>query len=463
LDISLTGRPALSACPSEVDGAVTWHASRMVEPRVVPRWLLVPGALAFAVSVGSYLQVARVEGPQLSDPDIEVYVQAGSAFRHGLGVYDMAFTAGHWPFTYPPVTLLAFAPLSFLSATHAMVLMNALTVVALVGVALLSLRLAGLRGTPGLIGAALGVAAVALWLEPVQANLDDGQLNMLLALLVLADLNLPDRHRLKGVGVGVATAAKLVPGIFLVYLLVSRRPRAALTGTGVFALLTVVGFAAAPGDSWRYWFSGMFASSGRVTQDVSLGGALNQSLHTLAVRWTDSNVVYLGLAAVVLVLGLALARAAHAAGDELLGIVCAAFTGLLISPVSWTYHYVWVVPLLIAATALALRAPETRRTWLLAVPAALFLVFLAWPGRGRAAGVAAPRGVLWHVPAVDDPSTWHGITRVLGDAYTLTGLAVLILAGLWLRRPLRTLDIGHAVQHAPTPDARTIAGRFPPP
>ena len=415
----------------------------------MPKWLLVPGVLAFVVSLGSYLQVARVEGAQLSDPDIEVYVDAGRAFQHGLGVYDMAFTAGHWPFTYPPVTLLAFAPLSHLGATHAMVLMNALTVAALVGVTLLSLRLAGLRGAPGLVGAALGVSAVALWLEPVQANLNDGQLNMLLAVLVLADLSLPDGHRLKGVGVGVATAVKLVPGIFLVYLLVSRRPRAALTGAAAFAVLTVVGFVVDPRDSWRYWLSGMFASSGRVTQDVSLGGSLNQSLHTLAVRWAGSDTVYLALAAVVLVLGLALARAAamgaltrvaatgaHAVatrGDELLGIVCAAFTGLLVSPVSWTYHYVWAVPLLIVATALALRAPEPRRTWLLCVPAVLFLVFLAWPMRGRSDGVAAPRGVLWHVPAVDDPSTWHGVNRVLGDAYTLTGLAVLVLAAVWLR------------------------------
>ena len=41
----------------------------MVEQRVVPGWLLVPGGAAFLVSLVSYLQVARVEGPQLSDPD----------------------------------------------------------------------------------------------------------------------------------------------------------------------------------------------------------------------------------------------------------------------------------------------------------------------------------------------------------------------------------------------------------
>jgi alpha-1,2-mannosyltransferase len=413
----------------------------MTQTRVVPRWLLVPGVLAFVVSLASYLQIARVEGPQLSDPDIEVYVQAGRAFRHGLGVYDMTFTAGHWPFTYPPVTLLLFAPLSGLGATHAMVLMNALTVVGLVIVAFLSLRLAGLRGLQGLVGAAFGVAAVALWLEPVQANLNDGQLNMLLAVLVLADLSLPDGHRAKGVLIGVATAVKLVPGIFLVYLLVSRRHRPALVGGLVFVGLTVVGFAADVRDSWRYWFSGMFASSDRVTQDVSLGGSLNQSLHTLAARWTGSDPVYYVAAALVLVAGLAVARAAFSSGDELLGIVCTAFTGLLVSPVSWTYHYVWVVPLLVCATALAFRAPARFRTVALAVPSALFLVFLAWPGKGREDRVVAPRGLLWHVPAVDDPSTWHGVSRVLGDTYTLTGLAVLILAAVWLRVARRPAEL----------------------
>ncbi|GAA3244818.1 hypothetical protein GCM10010532_088290 [Dactylosporangium siamense] len=402
--------------------------------RTLPDWLLLPGALAFVVSLGSYLQVARLEGPQLDDPDIEVYVQAGAAFRHHQHVYDLAFTAGHWPFTYPPVTLLAFDQLSRLGSTHALVALNALTVLSLVVVCLLSLRMAGLRGRLGLAGAALALAAGSLWLEPVQANLNDGQINMILVLLVMADFALPDGHRLRGAAIGVATAAKLVPGIFIVYLLITRRFRDALTATGVFAALTLLGFAADWRDSAQYWFTGMFASSGRVTQDVALGGSLDQSLHTLAARWTGSDGVYYALALVVAVAGFAVARAAWLRGEELLGVACTALTGLLVSPVSWTYHYAWIVPVLVATTAVAAQVPARLR-WLSAgLPGLLVLAFLAWPMQGRDEHVAAPRGLLWHLPDIEDPTTWHGVQRVVGDTYTLVSLALLVLAALWLRR-----------------------------
>lgn len=403
--------------------------------RTLPDWLFLPGALAFAASLASYLQVARLEGPQLDDPDIEVYVQAGVAFQRHEHVYDLAFTAGHWPFTYPPVTLLAFEPLSLLGSTHALVVLNALTVVSLAVVCLLSLRMAGLGGRLGLTGAALALAAGALWLEPVQANLNDGQINMILVLLVMADFALPRGHRLKGVAIGVATAAKLVPGIFIVYLLITRRFREAFVAAGTFAALTLLGFATDWRDSWQYWFTGMFASSGRVTQDDALGGSLNQSLHTLAARWTGSDAVYYALALLVAVAGFALALAAFRRGDELLGVACTALTGLLVSPVSWTYHYAWIVPVLVATGAVAAQVPARLRWLAVGLPGVLVLAFLAWPMQGRGDRIAAPRGLLWHLPDIEDPSTWHGVQRVVGDTYTLVSLGLLVLAALWLRRP----------------------------
>ncbi|MEV4512072.1 glycosyltransferase 87 family protein [Dactylosporangium sp. NPDC049525] len=418
--------------------------------RTLPDWLLLPGAFAFAVSLASYLQVARLEGPQLDDPDIEVYVQAGAAFRHHEHVYDLAFTAGHWPFTYPPVTLLAFDGLSRLGSTHALVALNALTIVSLVVVCLLSLRMAGLAGRTGLTGAALALAAGSLWLEPVQANLNDGQINMILVLLVMTDFALPEGHRLRGAAIGVATAAKLVPGIFIVYLLITRRFRDAATASGVFAALTLLGFAADWRDSTQYWFTGMFASSGRVTQDDALGGSLDQSLHTLAERWTGSTAVYYVLALVVAVFGFALARAAYLRGEELLGVACAALTGLLVSPVSWTYHYAWIVPVLVATAAVAAQVPARLR-WLAAgLPGVLVLAFLAWPMQGRGDRIVAPRGLLWHLPDIEDPTTWHGVQRVVGDTYTLVSLALLVLAAVWLR-PVKT-----AVEPEPVMASSTV-------
>jgi alpha-1,2-mannosyltransferase len=51
------------------------------------------------------------------------------------------------------------------------------------------------------------------------------------------------------------------------------------------------------------------------------------------------------LSGLVLVLGLVAGVRAHRAGEPELGICLAGFTSLLASPISWSHHFVWVVPL----------------------------------------------------------------------------------------------------------------------
>src|SRR5581483_12201814 len=60
------------------------------------------------------------------------------------------------------------------------------------------------------------------WLQPVRETLTFGQINLVLALLVLADLLVlaPRGSRLTGVGIGLAAAIKLTPAVFILYLLV---------------------------------------------------------------------------------------------------------------------------------------------------------------------------------------------------------------------------------------------------
>jgi alpha-1,2-mannosyltransferase len=49
------------------------------------------------------------------------------------------------------------------------------------------MRAVGVRPGVGMVGAALGLTGAALWLQPVHDTLDQGQVNLLLMLLVVAD------------------------------------------------------------------------------------------------------------------------------------------------------------------------------------------------------------------------------------------------------------------------------------
>jgi uncharacterized membrane protein len=126
------------------------------------------------------------------------------------------------------VTRPAFAAASGLSFANWQVALTVATIGLLPVVAYLALGLAG--QPPGLsrLAGALAIAAVGLWVEPLVGTLLFGQINVLLLALVVGDLALPDRFRGKGIGIGLAAAIKLTPLIFIPYLLLTRRVRAAV-------------------------------------------------------------------------------------------------------------------------------------------------------------------------------------------------------------------------------------------
>jgi alpha-1,2-mannosyltransferase len=227
----------------------------------------------------------------------------------------------------------------------------------------------------------------------------------------------------------VAATVKLVPGIFILYLLLTRRWRAAAVSLGTFVALNAIGFLVSPSGSVDYWFHGEFADSSRVAQEGP-ATQLNQSLHSLALRLLPApNVMYVLLALAALVAGMWVAVKAYRAGQELVAVTVVGLTSLLMSPVSWHYHWTWAVPaiicLAVAAPAFAGRALHVAA----ALPALLFAVFLAWPMGGATPGVAAPRGLVWFPPHLP-----FGLTKVAAEIYNLTGIALLVAAWLWLRR-----------------------------
>ena len=365
--------------------------------------------------------------------DLRVYRLGGRIALHGGNLYRAGYHG--LPFTYPPFAAAVMAPLSLLPWLVAVVLMTAASVVALPVMLYLALRLPpgpSWLGRRDAVRLALAVAAAAIWLEPVRSELAFGQIDLLLAVAILGDLVAPSSARFKGVLIGIAAGIKLTPAIFIVYLLVTRRYRAAAMAAAAFAATVAIGFVVAPAGSVFYW-DGTFLKPGRISsvqsgQNESLLGAIARNAHSPTVTG-----VWLPVAIVVAVCGLALAALAQRGGDEGLGFSLCAITGLLISPISWTHHWVIAVPVLLLAGVTTWRYRHTRRRQATLASAAAITAAAAI-GWSR---IARYPGSHWlHAP-------WDRIA--LSEVYVVAGLAGLLAAAAVLRHRAR------AAKPAPAP------------
>lgn len=341
--------------------------------------------------------------------DMAVYLWGGRHVTQDAALYDLR-AQGMW-FTYPPFAAAAFWPLAQLPALAARLVWISVSVGALVVVCERTLRLARLPAT------ALRVAlftAAALVLAPVRHTFDQLQVNLLLAALVLVDVERVARGRTRGTGfgIGIAAAIKLVPAIFVVWLLLARRTRAVLHALAAFAAAATIGFALAPHASVRYWL--------RLSRDTTRVGATyisNQSPFALVGRLAGGaehvGAWYLVIPITIALVGLPVAAGFARRGDWLEGVTVAAITGLLVSPISWAHHWVWIVPALVV---LWQRGGAWRAT--VAPTAALFVI--------------AP---MWYTPRRGGPNEygWHGVVTLVANAYLVAAVAFLAGTVWWLR------------------------------
>jgi alpha-1,2-mannosyltransferase len=164
-------------------------------------------------------------------------------------------------------------------------------------------------------------------------------------------------RRWAGVGIGLATAIKLTPGVFILYLLVTRRWRAALVATGTAAVATLAAAAVDPSASREFWTSALWDTD-RVG---SLAFISNQSLQGTVARLNPEHPSTLAwLVLVLLAIGVWAWRVRAASLAE--GLALTGVLGCLISPVTWVHHLVWLLPALILLVSAAVT--ERRRLWL---------------------------------------------------------------------------------------------------
>lgn len=281
--------------------------------------------------------------------DVAVYVRGGRALLDGTDLY--AVTAGVLPFTYPPFAAVVFVPLALLGVTGAGVVVSLLSLVALLVLVTVSVtRTGSAAGVPSsrpsvlLLSAGVLLLVAALTTEAVQRTLILGQVNLVLAALVVVDLLVLPR-RWRGVLLGLAIAIKLTPAVFLGFLLLRREWAALARVAGTVALTVAVGWVLAPAASATFW-SGGASGLGRFGDEAA--GYGNQSVGAALDRFVPgvSDAVWLLLVAVVVALSAVATWRALRRGEDLAAVTALAVGGLLVSPISWTHHWVWVVPVL---------------------------------------------------------------------------------------------------------------------
>jgi Glycosyltransferase family 87 len=329
--------------------------------------------------------------------DFRIYMWGGHAVTHDTRLYlDLAY--GHW-FTYAPFAAVVFVPVAALPLAVARVMWDLASVAALGYSLVLILELAGHR--PSRLAVA-GVTAAAMALDPVYQTLFLGQINLILLALILTDVWRVARGRDAGLGVGVAAAIKLTPAIFIVFFLLARRTKSAVIGAATFLGCGLIGLAVAPGASQRYWE--------HLCYDTSRVGApyiSNQSPYAAAIRIAGgaahvgarSVVIPLALAAVGLAAATILAR--H--GDWLGAAAVTGSAGLLVSPISWAHHWVWILPALVVLVRSGHRV----------VAGLGYLLFAVAP--------------FWYTPHSGGPREYgfHWLVTLMANCYLIGGLAFL--------------------------------------
>jgi len=357
--------------------------------------------------------------------DLDFYLRSGSVLIAGGDFYDLP---GQLQFLYPPLAAVLAVPLALLPTAVVQIGWTAAGAVALVAI----LHRCGL--TCWVLS--LSGAAVVYVVQPIVQTLAFGQLGIFLVALVFLDLApgprvFPRRLLPEGLMTAVAGAIKLTPAIFVVYLLAVRKFRAFWVAVITGVVVTLASAAIVPAASYEFW-------TGLAHGDTGLGHSIiyltNQSVIANIVRifgvGPTPAAVALVLSAVVAGAGVWAAVLWHRLGDVRLAISLCGVAGLLVSPVSWLHHFVWIVPLAMSLVERRSVGPRSIPTWFLA---------LSWGFVGWVA--VAP---FTKLPSGEDVEfQWSWSQHLVASMTTLLGL-MLLAGAISIARQRRSDDLRSA-------------------
>ncbi|MEO5873382.1 MAG: glycosyltransferase 87 family protein [Streptosporangiaceae bacterium] len=360
--------------------------------------------------------------------DLDVYRTSGQAVLRGASVYDFVTEPPQLlPFTYPPFAALLAVPLALVSWPVAQGLMTALILVALtitVGYGFRPLISRFGDWSPAAWGVLVGLMSFAL---PVSDQFRFGQVDLFLVAMCVADCATKNPRWPRGLLVGLATAVKLVPGVFLVYLLVTGRRDAAWNAVLTAAAATLFTLGALPGDSVDFWFGALWDNS-RVGSN---NGTANQAFRGFLLRmyWPDpvTSLVWLLAVALLAYFGFRYARRAsllaasgtlaqnQAWSAEMTGIALTGLLAVLVSPIAWIHHLAWIV---LVVGALAGDGRDRARCGAAAGVWLFYVLTIPWWGLD--------------LIAAGNPGWERALGRIVQSSYALGAVALVFVLGIWL-------------------------------
>jgi alpha-1,2-mannosyltransferase len=360
--------------------------------------------------------------------DVGVYQTAGWAMLRGVDPYPPYTPDGDAPFTYPPFAGWLFTPLVVLPERLLAWLWTFATLALLAWVIRRTLLFApDLAAQPnGARTAAIVIGALALATvtDPVWDHLAFGQMDIALMAACLYDLLGPRdparRRRIpQGVLIGLAAAFKLTPAIFIVYLLLTRRTRAACVAVVSAVGATLAAAAASPGPSRAFFFDLVWHLDARVGLGELHATMWNQSIKGALWRIVPSALVSPLWAVAALIAGVSgmwLARMAWERRGDIAGACTTGLVAAMVSPVSWVHHLVWLIPAVVLLMLSTLRADR------------IFggaIIVLLCARTYQLGDIWARHTRFW---------PWDKVAIVPPDSYLLLSVSVVLWLGLSARR-----------------------------
>lgn len=346
--------------------------------------------------------------------DLGTYL-LGGAHAFSADLFTVTYPSDHLGFTYPPFAAVLFSPFAHVpirAAEIAYSWLNLAALFALLAVCLRAVCTTMERRT--VVWWALILLVPAVLLDPVRQTFLLGQVNIFLALIVIADMNL-DLRIPRGILVGLAAAVKVTPIILIPYLFMTRQARSGARAVASFAAAALFAAAASPHDSWAYWSHYIRdpRRAGRLfwIGNQGLVGAIERMVgHTVSNQASFIVVITVGG------IGLALAAVAFRRSSPLLGFLTVEATESLANPVSWSHHFIWIT-FFIAWLALGVDRPRWGEWWAAGVAVLFWAAPTWWSPHGRHI-LFAGRG--WLIP--------------LSDAYVFLFIGVLIAIAVRVSR-----------------------------
>ncbi|MFI1239527.1 glycosyltransferase 87 family protein [Nocardia salmonicida] len=327
---------------------------------------------------------------------------------HGLGL----------PFTYPPLAAMFFVPLALmpLVVAEVVVLSTSLASLAIV-LWLVLIRVRPELDRISVLTVLIAGLGLAQFLEPVRQTFNFGQINLILMAAVTLDILVRKPFWPRGMLIGIAVSIKLIPAGYLLYFLLRRDWKAAATMVASAAAAVGVGFLLFPKDSVEYWFHTV-SDTGRIGTPYFAGNqSIKGTLFRLGMDESLATGLWLGLSALTIALASVWMYRLIGAGNDVGALLVNAAAVLLVSPVSWSHHWVWVAPALVVAVSLAVRRRSRAFTTVVILFTLMFIV--------------GPQWVLPH--SGDKELAWAWWQQIIGSSYVWTTFAVIVYAVITYR------------------------------